>query len=106
MPNTITPELFAHLVELAALELSPEEAEYLHKELNNQLKAIDELEKIPLDENTPIASHGVPYTPAISPPIRSDQWIQHPNPEQIIEQAPETEEGYIVVPDIPHTDLE
>ncbi|MBN1145674.1 MAG: hypothetical protein JXA78_00350 [Anaerolineales bacterium] len=106
MPNTITPELFAHLVQLAALELASEEAKYLRNELNNQLKAIDELENIPLDEDTPIASHGVPYTPAISPAAREDEWIPYASPEQIIEQAPEIEEGYIVVPDIPHTDLE
>jgi hypothetical protein len=35
----ITQELFDHLVGLAALELSPQEAEYLRKELNNQLMA-------------------------------------------------------------------
>jgi aspartyl-tRNA(Asn)/glutamyl-tRNA(Gln) amidotransferase subunit C len=62
MPNIITPDLFEHLVQLAALELEPEEAGYLRKELNNQLKAIHELEAIPLEKNTPLASHGVPYT--------------------------------------------
>ena len=50
MSDPITPEIFAHLVDLAALELSPEEAEYLRRQLNNQLKAIHELEAIPLDE--------------------------------------------------------
>ena len=47
--------------------LSPEEAEYLRRQLNNQLKAIHELEAIPLDESLPVTSHGVPYTAAISP---------------------------------------
>ena len=54
MSETITPELFAHLVDLAALELSPEEGEYIRAQLNNQLKAIHELEAIPLDEDLPI----------------------------------------------------
>jgi aspartyl/glutamyl-tRNA(Asn/Gln) amidotransferase C subunit len=102
----ITLELFEHLVQLAALELSPQEAEYLRQELNNQMKAIDELEAIPLDDTTAITSHGVPYSPQITPPRRSDEWIACPNPQEIIDQAPEAEDGYVIVPDIPHTDLE
>ena len=43
MSDEITPELFNHLVELAALELNPDLAEYLLRELNNQIKAIHEL---------------------------------------------------------------
>lgn len=105
MSDEITPELFEHLVSLAALELSAEEGEYLRRELNNQLRAIHELEAIPLDEDTPIAAHGVPYTPERTPSIRSDEWIACPNPEEILAQAPETDEGYFVVPDIEHTEL-
>jgi aspartyl-tRNA(Asn)/glutamyl-tRNA(Gln) amidotransferase subunit C len=105
MPDTITPDLFAHLVQLAALELSPDEAEYLRQQLNNQLNAIHELEAIPLDPDVKATSHGVPYTPEITPEIRSDEWSSYPDPEQILAQAPETEDGYIVVPDIPHTEL-
>ncbi len=105
MSDEITPELFIHLVELAALELNPAEAEYLRRELNNQLKAIHELEAIPLDPATPVASHGVPYTPATSPAIREDLVIPHPDPAKLLQTAPETEDGYIVVPDIPHQDL-
>ena len=106
MTDAITPETFAHLVDLAALELSPQEAEYLRRQLNNQLKAIHELEAIPLDESTPLTSHGVPYTSAISQPPRADQWQACPNPQEIMAQAPELDEGYIIVPEIPHTDLE
>jgi len=105
MTDQITPELFKHLVQLAALELSPEEAEYLRRELNNQLKAIRDLEAIPLEKETRVTSHGVPYTPAITPPIRLDEWKAYPAPQEILAQAPETEDGYIIVPDIPHTDL-
>lgn len=105
MSETITPELFAHLVGLAALELSPEEGEYLRQQLNNQLKAIHELAAIPLGEVTTVTSHGVPYTPKITPTIRHDEWQPYSAPGAILEQAPETEDGYIVVPDIQHTDL-
>lgn len=105
MSEQITPEVFKHLVELAALELTPEEGEYLRKQLNNQLKAIDDLNQIPLDPETPVASHGVPYTSATSAPIRPDEWHPHPNPAKLLKGAPETDDGYIVVPEIPHQDI-
>ena len=106
MSDQITADLFDHLVQLAALDLSPEEAEYLRRELNNQLKAIQELEAIPLNPETESTSHGVPYTPVTSPAVRADEWIPHPNPEEILAQAPETEDRYIIVPDIPHEELD
>jgi aspartyl-tRNA(Asn)/glutamyl-tRNA(Gln) amidotransferase subunit C len=105
MSEQITPEIFAHMVELAALELNPTEAEYLRKELNNQLKAIHELELIPVEAKTPRTSHGVPYTDQISQPLRQDEWIPDPAASEILEQAPEVEEGYVLVPDIPHIEL-
>jgi aspartyl/glutamyl-tRNA(Asn/Gln) amidotransferase C subunit len=105
MNEQITPELFAHLVQLAALELSAEEGEYLRRQLNNQLKAIHELEAIPLGPETRVTSHGVPYTAETTPPIRQDDWQPYPAPETILQQAPQTEEHYIVVPDIKHTEL-
>jgi len=37
MADAITAEIFDHLVELAALELQPAEAEYLRAQLNSQL---------------------------------------------------------------------
>jgi aspartyl-tRNA(Asn)/glutamyl-tRNA(Gln) amidotransferase subunit C len=105
MSAEINRQLFDHLVTLAALELSPDESEYLRQQLNNQLKAIHELEAIPLDPGTAITSHGVPYTAQISAPLRADEWIPCSDSDEILEQAPETDERYIVVPDIPHTDL-
>ena len=106
MSETISPDLFAHLVNLAALQLTPEEAEYLRQQLNNQLNAIHELEAIPVAEDVAITSHGVPYTDATSPAPREDKWFPYPNPQDILEQAPQAVDGYIIVPDIPHTNLE
>ncbi|MBI3160851.1 MAG: aspartyl/glutamyl-tRNA amidotransferase subunit C [Chloroflexi bacterium] len=106
MPDDkITPELFEHLVELAALELGPEEGEYIRAQLNNQLKAIEELVRIPLDESTPPAAHGVAYTAATSAPPRPDVHNPFPNPEAILKGAPKTEDGHFVVPDILYEDL-
>jgi aspartyl/glutamyl-tRNA(Asn/Gln) amidotransferase C subunit len=106
MSDSISRQTFDHLVELAALELDQEQADYLLRELNHQLEAIHELEAIPLDQATPITSHGVPYTDKTSPPSREDEWRPHPDPAEIIAQAPASQDGYIVVPDIPHTTLE
>ncbi len=105
MSDEITRELFDRLVELAALELTDAESEYLRKQLNNQLKAIHELQAIPLDPSTPVASHGVPYSPEMSPAIRQDVPMPYPNPAKLLEGAPEVADGYIVVPDIPHQKL-
>jgi aspartyl-tRNA(Asn)/glutamyl-tRNA(Gln) amidotransferase subunit C len=106
MTDEITPELFEHLVELAAFAFNPEEAEYLRRELNNQLKAIHQLEAVPLDDSVPLASHGVSYPTQSRPDLREDIWEPCDNPEEILEQAPQVEDGYIVVPDIPHTRLD
>lgn len=106
MNDPITPEIFDHLVDLAALELDAAEAEYIRRQLNNQLKAIRELEAIPLDDEIAVTSHGVPYTAQTSPTLREDRWEPYPTPEVILGQVPESEDGYVVVPDIPHTTLD
>lgn len=101
----ITPEIFNHLVELAAFHLGALEADYLRAQLNAQLKAIGELEAIELPPDVPITSHGVPYTSAISREPRADAIEPFPAADDILAQAPQTEGRYIVVPDIPHTEL-
>jgi len=105
MSDPISPEIFDHLVDLAALNIEDEEALYLRAELNKQLNAIDELAAIPLDEKLPITSHGVPYTAELRPHLRADNWIDCENPQDILAQVPQVDENYILVPDIPHEEL-
>ncbi len=105
MPERISKETFDHLVDLAALELDPQEAEYIHRQLNLQLQAIHELEAIPLDESLALTSHGVPYTAANSQLSRDDALLPYPDPQGILAQAPQVEDGYIIVPDIPTTQV-
>lgn len=105
MSDEITPELFAHLVELAALELTPEEGEYLRGQLNSQLKAIHELERIPIPDDVSPAAHGVTFAPDIRPALRADETRPSIQAEKILRQVPEAEEGYFVVPEIPHEEL-
>ena len=105
MAEAITAEIFDHLVELAALELDAKEAEYLRAQLNLQLKAVRELEAIEVRSDVPITSHGVPYTPEISAVPRADVAAPSDKADAILRQAPEIDGRYLVVPDIPHTDL-
>jgi aspartyl/glutamyl-tRNA(Asn/Gln) amidotransferase C subunit len=104
--DEIDKEIFDHLVDLAAFHLDPEEKEYLRKELNAQLNAIRELEALAVDEGVAITSHGIPYTQENSPPLREDVVEAASEADDIVEGAPETELRYIVVPDIPHEELE
>jgi len=102
----ISASIFAHLTRLAALERNPEEGEYLRRELNQQMRAIRELEGIELEADLPITSHGVSYSQASSPELRSDRSEPCPLADDILGQAPEVDERYIVVPDIPSEELE
>ena len=106
MNEEITPDVFEKLVELAALELTEKEAEYLRRELNHQLSAIRILEGIPLPEGVAPAARGVPYPPAHRPAIREDVVVDCEERDAILAQAPELDGGYVVVPEIPHEELD
>lgn len=102
----VSPAIFDHLVELAALELTAEEAAYLRREMNRQLEAIHQLAQIEVDPSTMVTSHGIAYSPEARPPLRDDSWHPFPYADEIVDQWPETAERYAVVPEIPHETLE
>jgi aspartyl/glutamyl-tRNA(Asn/Gln) amidotransferase C subunit len=106
MSETITRQTFKHLVRLAELEMDAEEAEYLRQQLNNQLDVIQELAAIPLDEDIAPSLHGVSFPPDVSQPLRQDTWKLFDNIEGILDQVPDLVDNQVIVPDIPHTDLE
>ena len=106
MSDKISPEDFERLTDLASLELPADEAEYLRKELNNQMLSIEVLESIPIDAETGTAAHGIPYDEMNSAVPREDISRLDANREEILKQAPELEDGYIVVPDISHEELD
>ncbi len=101
MPDYITLEMFTKLVDLAALELDPEQSDYLRTELNHQLAAVKELSEIALDDSVKPSLHGVECQPK---PPRQDVWQAFPHPEEIIAMAPESQDGMIVVPDVANTE--
>lgn len=104
--SEISAEEFDHLVQLAALQMDEEQGEYLLRELNKQLQAIRELESIPVLENLTITAHGLPFGKELKQELRQDVCEPFPAIEEMIAQAPQIEEGYMNVPDIPHTTLE
>jgi aspartyl/glutamyl-tRNA(Asn/Gln) amidotransferase C subunit len=104
MTEEITPDLFEKLGNLAMLDFDEKEAEYLRMELNHQIKAICILESIVVEKDMPQDVHGVTFCQEYRLPLRADVWIPFDNPDEILAQAPRVEDGYIVVPDISHTD--
>jgi aspartyl/glutamyl-tRNA(Asn/Gln) amidotransferase C subunit len=104
--DIITPEVFEKLVDLAAIGMDESQTEYLRKELCNQLTAIHLLMAIPLNDSVPVTVHGVEYSIDQCPELRQDKVESFQQTEDILKQAPSTEDNYIVMPDIPHTDLD
>lgn len=106
MPEKITKEVFDHLVNLAAMELTEEEAEYLLDQLINQLSSIKELSQITVDDSIKPAAHGVPYNSEISAGVRKDIIKKFPFPDDILKGAPQEEDRYFIVPGVQHEDLD
>lgn len=104
--NLIPREVFDHLVDLAAFSLEEQEKSYLLEQMNNQLNSIRELQAIPIPDDISVTTHGVDYGQDGKPPLRKDDWIACQNSGDILKQAPQIENEYIVVPDIPTTELE
>ena len=104
MKEEIDDGLFRRLVELAALELTEEEAVYLRAQLNQQLNVVHEMDAIPVEMDVEISAHGVPYTEANSPALRPDEI--NPKPRLDLGSiAPQFRDDYIIVPETPHTKL-
>ena len=101
----ITRELFDQFAQVGEVELTEAEAESILAKLNDQLTVIDQLNEIPLDPDMPAVVHGNPYPVEIQIPLREDVWTPFDNVEGILAQAPRTQDGYIVAPDVPHQKL-
>jgi aspartyl-tRNA(Asn)/glutamyl-tRNA(Gln) amidotransferase subunit C len=102
----ITPDLFAHLVKLASLHLDQSEADYLRRELNHQLQAIQELEAISIPDGLKITVNGIPYPENTPDDLRDDLAQPFIHSGEILKQAPQLENDQFAVPEIPHTTLE
>ena len=105
MTKPVDRKLFDELAKTGALKISPEEAEPLLNELNEQLSVIHQLEAIPLEDAIRPVIHGNPYPPEIRCELREDEWKPFPSPAEIIAQAPVSREGCVVSPDVVHLRL-
>lgn len=105
MEEVITKEMFEEFTQVAEVELTPEEAESIRAKMNEQMNVIRELEAIPLEEGVPPVIHGNPYPEIIRAELREDVPIPFENPADIIAQAPRSQDGYIISPDVPHQKL-
>lgn len=106
MTEHIDRETFARLVRLGALEMDEEKSEYVRHELNNQLRAISQLQAIEIDADIEATIQGVEFTPEICQPLREDVIDPFSGVADLIALFPQSQDGYILVPDIPHTELE
>ena len=100
MTEEISHEDFAKLEEIAMLALSLEEADHLRSELNHKLKIIRQLPSLETPSPNDVEAQPTSTT------LRPDEWTPCENPDDILDQAPQVEERYFVVPDIPHTELD
>ena len=96
---------FDYLVELAALALEKEEADYIFAEMNKQIQTIEELLAIPIPEDSWQALHGVSFTPENSPELRQDVHTEFDDRQGLASQVPNWRDGYIYVPETTHTTL-
>lgn len=105
MIEEIDETVFQHLVELAALELTGEEALYLRQQLNQQLRVVHEMDSMQISSDVKTNPHGIAYTETNSAPIREDVLEPGKKPLDLASIAPQFEDGFIIVPEIPHTKL-
>ncbi len=92
----ITREIVRHTAELAKLDLdvlSEEEVSLLQTQLDEILEYVAQLDEL---DTTDVAAttHAVP----IEIPMRDDEPAPGPGRELILENAPQSEEGFFVVP--------
>ena len=103
--DAISKEMFDEFVNVAEVELTPEEADSILAIMNEQLKVIHELAAIPVEADLPPVVHGNPFPVEIQAPLREDIWIPFEHPEEIVKSAPRCRDGYIISPDVAHQTL-
>lgn len=89
----ITPELIKYLESLARIELTEEEEEKVGRELQELVSYIDTLGELNTD-GVEAMSHCFPITNV----FREDEVEVHMTPEEVVANAPESQDGAFVVP--------
>lgn len=89
----ITPELIKYLESLARITLSEEEEKKVGNELQDILTYIDKLNELDT-EGVEAMSHAFPLTNV----LRADEVMASMSPDEIVANAPESQDGAFVVP--------
>ncbi len=89
----ITPELIKYLESLARITLSEEEEKKVGNELQDILTYIDKLNELDT-EGVEAMSHAFPLTNV----LRADEVKASMSPDEIVANAPESQDGAFVVP--------
>ena len=89
----ITPDLIKYLEKLARITLSEDEEKKVGNELQYILTYIDMLNELDTD-GVEAMSHCFPVTNV----MREDEVAPSMSPDEIVANAPESQDGYFVVP--------
>ena len=89
----ITPDLIKYLESLARITLDEDEAKKVGKELQDILTYIDKLNELDT-EGVEAMSHCFPLTNV----LRKDEVKPSMSPDEIVANAPESQDGTFVVP--------
>ena len=89
----ITPDLIKYLEKLARITLSEDEEKKVGNELQDILTYIDMLNELDTD-GVKAMSHCFPVTNV----MREDEVAPSMSPDEIVANAPESQDGYFVVP--------
>jgi len=83
------------VAELARLEVTKEETEIFTEQLGNILEYIEKLNELDTDNVEP-TSHVLD----ISTPLREDKVVKWLSIEEVLQNAPESEDDFFVVPQV------
>lgn len=98
-PYSITPEMVQHIAKLAALEFQPSEEEHFLQELNRILEHMKQLKLLNVDQ----LEASIQTFPAVNV-MREDQASPGLSQDQVLQNAPEKENGFFKIPPILETE--
>ncbi|MCS4275804.1 Asp-tRNA(Asn)/Glu-tRNA(Gln) amidotransferase subunit GatC [Mycetocola tolaasinivorans] len=90
--SEITPELVTHLASLSRIDLSPDEIASLTTELGQIVDSIAKVSEV-ATADVPATSHPIPLTNALRADVVGETLTQ----EQVLQNAPEQQDGKFVV---------
>lgn len=89
----ITKDLVRYLESLGRLELSPEDEERTQKDLGDILGYIDQLSELDTEGVEPLS-----HASGVANVMRGDKVINEDMRDAVLQNAPETKDGTILVP--------